>query len=474
MSTAIRRQTDTPREHRGSTSSTPDRVRRGLRLTLAALLILGAAAIHLAVAPGHLEDYRPFGFFFLGAGAIQLLLALGLLLVPARRLLLGATAANVGVAALWTLSRTMGLPIGPVTWQPLAVGLSDLLCTAMELAAALLLVSVLRWPHPGRRRRWLMALEMPLAVLLVLAPTIVGVMGQTDDVRWPATVTSAPAGRMSSYTYCTPGGVALPMDVYEPPTGATRPAAAVLYVHGGGWIMGDRMSQGLGARLAGNDAALFPPLRAALTARGVVVASIDYRLPPLYPWPAPIEDAKCAVRFLRAHGAALGIDPARIGAWGSSAGGHLVALMGTAGPAAGFDGGQYQNESSRLQAVVDMFGPADLTHISDSDAFARGIMQLVLGSSTRVRRAASPITYIGPHDPPFLIVQGTQDTMIPPRQAREQAQRLRAAGSPVTLVLVKHTGHGLNTPGEQPAATALVRMVAGFFTRTLAPGSARA
>lgn len=453
----------------------PHRVRRGPLLTLATLLLLGAAAIHLAVAPDHLEDYRPFGLFFLGAGAVEMLLACGLLLVPARRLLIGAVAANLGVAALWTVSRTSGLPLGPVVWQPLAVGLSDLLCTAIELASALLLVAVLCRPRPERRRWWLTALALPPSVLFVLALAIVGVMGQTDDVRWPATVTAAPAGRMTSYTYCTPGGVALPMDVYEPPTRtARRPAPAVLYVHGGGWIMGDRMSQGLGARLAANDAALFPPLRATLTARGFVVASIDYRLPPLYPWPAPIEDAKCAVRFLRAHAAALRIDPAHIGAWGSSAGGHLVALMGTAGPAAGFDGGQYRDESNRLQAVVDLFGPADLTRTNDSDALARAIIQLVLGSSPRVRRAASPVTYVGSHDPPFLIVQGTQDTMIPQRQSRELAQRLRAVGVPVTLVLVKHTGHGLNTPGEQPSATALVRMVTGFFVRTLAPGSAPA
>ncbi len=452
----------------------PHRVRRGPLLNLAVVLLLGAAAIHLAVAPGHLEDYRLFGLFFLGAGAVQLLLALGLLVFPARRLLAGAMAVNIGVAALWTLSRTVGLPLGPVPWQPLGVGLSDLLCTAMEIASALLLIVILRRPWPGRGRWWLTALAFPPSVLPVVALTIVGVMGQTDDVRWPAAVAHAPAGRMTSFTYCTPGGVALPMDVYEPAARATRPAPAVLYVHGGGWIMGARESQGIGAGLAGNDAALFPQLRETLNARGFVVASIDYRLAPLYPWPDQIEDATCAVRFLRAHAAALGIDATRIGAWGSSAGGNLVALLGTAGPAAGFDGGQYQDQSSRLQAVVDMFGPTDVARTDDSNAFARAIFQLVLGNSATLRRSASPVTDVAPHDPPFLILQGTQDTMIPPRHAWELAQRLRAAGSPVTLVMVKNTGHGLITPGEQPSATDLVRMVTDFFTRTLAPSSAHA
>jgi len=466
-----------PRPHpisSGRLVAGPPRTRRGPLLTLAALLLLGAAAIHLAVAPGHLEDYQPFGLFFLGAGTVQALLALGLLIFPAHRLVVGAAAAAVAVVTLWAISRTIGLPFGPAPWQPLSVGLSDRLCTAMEIASALLLVAILRRPRPGRGRWWLTALAFPPSALPVVALTIVGVMGQTDDVRWSWAPVHAAAGRMTSMTYCTPGGVALPMDVYEPLARATRPAPAVLYVHGGGWIMGTRESQGIGAGLAGNDAALFPRLRATLTARGFVVASIDYRLAPLYPWPDQIEDAKCAVRFLRAHAAALGIDAAHIGAWGSSAGGNLVALLGTAGPAAGFDGGQYHDQSSRLQAVVDMFGPTDVTRTDDSNAFARAIFQLVLGDSATLRRSASPVVDVAQHDPPFLIVQGTQDTMIPPRHARELARRLTAAGSPVTLVMVRNTGHGLITPGEQPSATDLVRMVTDFFTRTLASGSAHA
>jgi len=456
----------TLRPHRGTVETVirPRRaasdVRRGPLLNLTAVLLLGAALIHLAVAPGHLADYRPFGLFFI--------------VVPRRRLLVSATGVNMGVAALWALSRTIGLPFGPAPWRPLGVGLTDLLCTALEIASALLLVAILYRRHGGRGRWWLTALAFAPSVLPVVALTTVGVMGQTDDVRWPAAPAHAAAGRMTSMTYCTPVGVALPMDVYEPAAWATRPAPAVLYVHGGGWIMGARESQGIGAGLAGNDAALFPRLRATLNARGFVVASIDYRLAPLYPWPDQIEDAMCAVRFLRAHAAALGIDATRIGAWGSSAGGHLVALMGTAGPVAGLDGGRYHDQSSRLQAVVDMFGPTDLTRTDDSNAFARTLFQITMGSSQAVRRSASPITYAGAHDPSFLILQGTQDTLVPPRHARELARQLRAAGSPVTLVMVKNTGHGLITPGEQPSATDLVRMVTDFFTRTLTPGSAHA
>lgn len=309
---------------------------------------------------------------------------------------------------------------------------------------------------------------------LAIAPghweTVAGVMGQTVDVRWPEAVTRVPAGRMTSFTYCAMGGVPLSMDVYEPPAQAARPAPAVLYIHGGGWVMGTRKSRGIGAMLAAHDAALFSPLRDRLTARGFVVASIDYRLAPLYRWPAPIEDAKCAVRFLRAHAGELGIDPNRIGAWGASAGGNLAALLGTAGSAAGFDVGEYLSESSQVQAVVDMFGPTNVASTDDSDAFARTIFWLALGHSAALRRSASPVTYVAAGAPPFLIVHGEQDTTIPPRHARQLAERLTAAGTPVTLVMVKGAGHGLNTPGQQPSATDLVGMVTDFFSRTLAPG----
>src|SRR5207245_6161575 len=138
----------------------------------------------------------------------------------------------------------------------------------------------------------------------------------------------------------------LAMDLYIPPAGATRPAPVALYVHGGGLLFGDRKTSGVGNTLADHEGALFTPLQQELNARGFVVASIDYRLPPATAWPAQIEDAKCAVRFLRAHATGLGIDPTRIGAWGSSAGGLLVSLLGLTRPADGFDVGQYTDQSS--------------------------------------------------------------------------------------------------------------------------------
>ncbi|HET7559836.1 MAG TPA: alpha/beta hydrolase [Limnochordia bacterium] len=419
------------------------------------------------MATSHLADYRPFGSFFLIAGGVQILLALALFVFPLRRLLAWAVAVNLSAVAVWTLSRTIGLPVGPVHWQPLAMGLTGLIVVGMELIAVMLWVLMLLRPHPRRTPRFVTALLLVPSVALTAGLGLIGAFGQTNDARWPELTAVLPAGRMASVTYCTPGRVALAMDVYEPPAETVRPAPAVLYVHGGGWVMGTRKGGGIGGLLAGHEAALFPELRDALTARGFVVATIDYRPASYYPWPAQIEDAKCAVRFMRAHAAALGIDPDRIGAWGSSAGGNLVSLLATAGPEAGFDVGEYPGQSSRVQAVVDMFGPTDLLDTSDSDTFARVIMRLVLGNSPAKRRSASPVDYVASGDPPFLILHGAKDTTIPPRHSQELAQRLAAVGTPVDLVLVKGAAHELNAPGEEPSAAELVKRVTDFFVRTL-------
>src|SRR5437868_3289993 len=153
-------------------------------------------------------------------------------------------------------------------------------------------------------------------------------------------------------TYCTAGGVDLQMDIYAPARLAGARAPAVMFVHGGAWSGGDKAS-GEGA-----------PEIAELVDRGYVVASISYRLAPRYVFPAQIEDVKCAVRYLRANASSLHIDPKRIGAWGASAGAQLVSLLGTTDESAGFEGdGGYLNESSRVQAVVDMYGRADLSTV---------------------------------------------------------------------------------------------------------------
>jgi acetyl esterase/lipase len=153
---------------------------------------------------------------------------------------------------------------------------------------------------------------------------------------------------MRDVTYCTVGNAELKLDIYYPKsrTGVTQ---LVIFIHGGGLSKGDKR---------GGEGMLDAP---SLLDAGFTVASLNYRLAPEYKFPTMIQDVKCAVRFLRAHANEYKIDANKIGVWGTSAGGLLVNLLGTTDSRAGFDVGEYLDQSSRVQAVVDMFGPGDLT-----------------------------------------------------------------------------------------------------------------
>jgi acetyl esterase/lipase len=457
------------------------RRRRGPLLLVAAACSLGGAAVYLAVLPALLQANLAYGLLFAAAGLAQVGLAVGLVARPTRHRLVAAAAVSLAVVAVWVLARTVGLP-GPNPWLPLdtAAGFTDVLCAALEVLAALLLgIAVVRWPRGPRVRHPVLVVVASVPPLLLAAVLTAGGVALATDGFTSFTRAGGPLparlppGTITTVTYCTQHGTDLAMDVYQPPAAAARPAPVALYVHGGGFTLGDRKLTGLGATLANHAGALLPRLRALLNQRGFVVATIDYRLPPLSPWPAQIQDAKCAVRFLRAHAAALGVDPARIGAWGSSGGGTLVSLLGLAGPQAGFDHGQYADQPSGVQAVVDMFGPADLTNLADSAPFDRLIARLALGGSVRVRRSASPLTYVpagrgaATGGPPFLILHGTSDPDMPPRHSRELARRLEAAGVPVRLVLVQGAGHGLDDPSQRPTPGQVAELVADFLTRTL-------
>ena len=226
------------------------------------------------------------------------------------------------------------------------------------------------------------------------------------------------------------------------PAATARPAPVVLQVHGGGWERGERFVD-----LAQSTEA------AQLVAHGIVVASVNYRLAPENPWPDQIIDVKCAVRFLRANALELGIDPNRIAVWGSSAGGQLVSLLGANDTPAAWDTGAFGDVSSRVDAVVDEFGPTDLT-APGWGAYIMKIFRTVFGTasgSSPVLRDASPITYVGPGDSPFLILQGTADHIVPAAQSEDLAQRLEADHVPTELDLVARGAHGLGTPGEDPS-----------------------
>jgi acetyl esterase/lipase len=293
-----------------------------------------------------------------------------------------------------------------------------------------------------------------LFLLLVLAVT-----SSDRSVPQAAALQLQPNER--DVTYCIAGDVELKMDIYYPTMATTRLPVA-MYVHGGGWTGGDKRS-GAGSRDI-----------STLIERGYLVTSVNYRLAPRYKFPAMIEDVKCAVRFLRANALRYNLNPDKIGVWGSSAGGHLVALLGTTDETAKLEGaGGYLDQSSRVQAVVDMFGPTDLNEMAEGTNRGIQIFQPVFcpatGCTPEILDAASPTTYVSKDDPPFLFLHGEKDTLVPPSQSEILHEMLEEVKVPSQLVMVKNAGHGFTPSGGpiSPTRDELTKMLADFFDKYL-------
>ncbi len=276
------------------------------------------------------------------------------------------------------------------------------------------------------------------------------------------------AGEKVTLTYCNHQRARI-----TEPASLHGAAPAAVYVHGGSWVSGDYGTGGFIINTVGP----------ALADAGIVVVSLDYRLGPREHWPDQIEDVKCAIRWLRANAAHLHVDPDDIGAWGQSAGGHLVALLGTAGRSAGWDAGPYDDQSSTVQAVVDMAGPSDLLTMGDQgDAVLVAESFISLLGSVRASQLgadlqkASPVSYVAPDDPPFLIFDSNNDEIVYPQQSMELAWYLGVEGDPRQLVTIVHGGHEFDTAGEVPSQAAIIRLIVDFFVQTLVlhrhPGTA--
>jgi acetyl esterase/lipase len=262
-------------------------------------------------------------------------------------------------------------------------------------------------------------------------------------------------------TYAVVGSERLQLDVAMP--AGPGPHPAVVCLHGGAWRVGSRKDLSRGSPWYD-----FGPLGKSLTrilaARGFVAVSVGYRLAPDNKFPAQIEDAKTAVRFLRANAAQFRIDPDRIAALGFSAGGHLASLLGTADESAGFDGTLYPEQSSRVQCVVDFFGPSDLTLYSETPGLEGAYFAPLLGGRSRDKlelyKKASPVEYVSKDDPPFLIVQGTADLLVPVIHSERLHEKLTAAGVESKLVTVKGKGHGWGGPDAVRTTETAIRFLA--------------
>jgi acetyl esterase/lipase len=256
--------------------------------------------------------------------------------------------------------------------------------------------------------------------------------------------------------YARAGDKPLLLDLYLPAE-AKRPLPVVMWVHGGGWLRGskDRCPA------------------TWLVEHGYAVASINYRLTDVAQWPAQIDDCRAAVRYLRSHADDYGLDANHIAAWGASAGGHLVALLGT------LDSPADEKVSSRVQAVCDWYGPSDLLTMPANN-FGRGKTLDDLANSNgakllggRVRdlldlaKQASAYYQVSKGDSPFLIMQGDEDRVVPLAQSQRLQARLQAAGVPSSLHVLTATGHG----GQEFETPEVRETMLKFFAKYLKPAN---
>lgn len=281
------------------------------------------------------------------------------------------------------------------------------------------------------------------------------------DMTWPPPPYQPPVPpvtdehgvrRFDGVTYATtPGYRPRLLDVRLP--AGEGPFPAVVWIHGGGWLDGDRR---------------YPPptvpaalLHGSVLAAGLALVSIDYRHSLEAPFPAQLHDVKAAIRYVRHFAGDLGIDPDRIAVWGESAGGHLAALAGLVGPgsadADALEGAHGVGAGDTdVLAVVDWYGVSDLVALAGHPMPAMAAMppgvefpdpyEALLGGSEEERpalaRAASPVTYAADSTPPpFLLIHGTRDGLVPFSQSEALAEALVSAGGEVVLRPVDGADH---------------------------------
>ena len=261
--------------------------------------------------------------------------------------------------------------------------------------------------------------------------------------------------------YANPDNHPQYLDIYVPKE-AKEKLPVIVAIHGGGWTGGDKRG----------------PFVVPLVKDGYAIVSINYRLSQVAKFPAQIQDCKAAIRWVRANADKYHFDADHIGVWGDSAGGHLVALVGTTADNKELEGDEGNLKySSRVQAVCDFYGPSDFLTINDQappdtaihhnapDSPEAKLIDGPIPDNKDKAAKASPVHYVTKDAAPFLIMHGDNDRLVPLAQSEEFADALKKAGVEVTLHVVKGTGHGF------PRHPELLPIVRTFFDKHLKPAT---
>lgn len=334
-------------------------------------------------------------------------------------------------------------------------------------------MNILRLRHLTHR----LAASWSIAALVSSAAMVwsSSALAQEKSTEQPAKKVAAPATQPQvklpagvkmerDISYIPNGDDAQKLDLYLPEKPADRPLPLIVHIHGGGWMGGNK----------------FPCQAMAMAAKGYVVASVEYRFSQKAKFPAQIQDCQAAIRWLRANSKQHNIDPERIGVVGGSAGGHLSALVGTAGGKKAFAPiGGNEEQSDRVQAVCDIFGPSNFGTVmkqaeedknirnifkfnSPSDPYSQLIGVSLEGNKEKTD-AVSPVHYVSKDNPPTLILHGTHDALVPLAQSEEFAAALKEKGVEVWLQKLPGSGHGGGGFSKLP----IVNLMQNFFDKHL-------
>ena len=233
------------------------------------------------------------------------------------------------------------------------------------------------------------------------------------------------------------------LDLFLPRAQSDKPRPLLVYIHGGGWR-------------GGSKEGAFRRLQPLLGGSEFAGAAINYRLTDEASWPAQIHDCKAAIRWLKAHAGKYGYDPERIAVWGTSAGGHLVSMLGVTGNVSDLEGelGKHPDQKSSITCVVNYFGPSNLLTMDDypsnikhsaADSPEGKLVGGALLEKRQVSMNASPVSHVSSEDAPMLLAHGTKDMLVPYQQSVELSKRLAKHEVAYIFLTMKDAGHGFRS-----------------------------